>query len=153
MSLLEKQRLIRAEPVSCHLQPSMWPAELKYWPLWKLCGWEGGKQLLWLSHQSCSAAFLPLSLVRAPGALTSRRGGLAELLSFPSPLFPSALEQSGKEVWNPNCAWTEEWNFGVCFTSAIIAWPTGDISGFAVVYGRWRGVIVLVSLSFLGMFS
>lgn len=73
----------------------------------------GGKQFLWLSHQSCSAvafaASEPCELTGQCGAFTMRRGGLAELLSFPShrclPALcsPDAPEQSGKEVWNPNC--------------------------------------------------
>lgn len=39
------------------------------------------------------------------------------------------------------------------FNTVIIAWPTGDISGFVLVYGWWRGVILHTSFYFLAMFS
>lgn len=161
VSLLEKHhlRLITAEPVSWHLQPSMWPAELKYWPFWKRFGqeWWEAAPVAELPEMLCSS-FAALSSLRAHGAFTMRRGGLAELLSFPRQLClpasaPSVLGHSGKELCSPNCTWTQEWNFGVCFRAVTRALPTGDISGFVLVCGWCRGVIVHTSCCFLGMFS
>lgn len=133
VSLLEKHhlRLITAEPVSWHLQPSMWPAELKYWPFWKRFGqeWWEAAPVAEPPEMLCSS-FAALSSLRAHGAFTMRRGGLAELLSFPRQLClpasaPSVLGHSGKELCSPNCTWTQEWNWGLfscCYQSFANRW-------------------------------
>lgn len=113
----------------------------------------GGKQLLWPSHQkvlcSCFCYLRAMGDYRPRGAChqeTGRTGRVPVLpphLLLPALCYPGTLEQSGKEALNPSCIRTEELTLrGFFFTTVIKAWPIDNISGFVLVYGRWRCVII-----------
>lgn len=159
VSLLEKLhlRLITAERLWVDTCSQHVASRAEILPALEGFGWEGWEAVpvAGPSKLLCSG-FCCLWAWWGQWGFIVRRGGVAELLSFPSHCCLPALcslEHRAREVWNPNCTWAEEWNFGVCFTAVIKSWPTGDISGFVLVYGWWRGVIVHASFSFLGMFS
>lgn len=72
--------------MSWHLQLSMWPAELEYWPLWRALVRRGGKQFLWLSHQSCSVvAFAVSELSEDMWGLRHEKGRTGRAAVLPQP--------------------------------------------------------------------
>lgn len=157
VSLLEKQhlRLITAE--------SLWVNTCN--PAWGFQSWNIGRsgrrfaQEWWEAIPlagpskplcSCFCCLRATGAYPACGACHREKGrtGRVTVLPHPSlsssprfPQCPGAGWEGGREPQLYLNRRVRLWGW-FFFTTVIIAWPIGNISGFVLVYGRWRGVII-----------